>query len=63
MVIDPRSIRELHKPLYIDETQVETIKKSQQRQYFLRRLRKFGMPAKILSNFYRCTNESVLTFW
>ena len=32
-------------------------KKSQQRPYFLRRLRKFGM----LSNFYRGTVESVLT--
>ena len=38
-----------------------TIKKAQQRLYFLRRLRKFGMPAKILCNFYRSTIESVLS--
>ena len=35
------------------------MKKAQQRLYFLRRL--FGMPNKILSNFYRGTVESVLT--
>lgn len=29
--------------------------------YFLRRLRKFGMPPYILHNFNRCTVESVLT--
>lgn len=37
------------------------IKKSHQRLYFLRRMKKFGMPAKILSNFYRGTIESILT--
>ncbi|KAI4873816.1 hypothetical protein NFI96_001418 [Prochilodus magdalenae] len=37
------------------------VRKSQQRLYFLRRLRKFGMSAQILSNFYRSTIESVLT--
>ncbi|KAI4889410.1 hypothetical protein NFI96_034097 [Prochilodus magdalenae] len=37
------------------------VHKSQQRLYFLRRLRKFGMSAQILSNFYRSTIESVLT--
>ena len=36
-------------------------KKAQQRLYFLRRLKKFGMPTKILCNFYRGTVESVLT--
>ena len=39
----------------------QNITKSQQRLYFLRRLRKVGMPSKILSNFYRYTVESVLT--
>lgn len=37
------------------------VRKSRQRLYFLRRLRKFGMPGKILSSFYRCTIESILT--
>lgn len=37
------------------------VRKSQLRLYFLRRLRKFGMPAKILRNFYRGNGESVLT--
>ncbi|KAI4882126.1 hypothetical protein NFI96_001911 [Prochilodus magdalenae] len=37
------------------------VRKSQQRLYFLRRLRKFGMSAQILSNFYRSTIERVPT--
>ena len=36
-------------------------KKSQQRLYFLRKLRKFGLSSKLLSNFYRCTVESLLS--
>ncbi len=39
----------------------QLVKKAQQRLYFLRRLRKFGMPPKILSNFYSCVVESVLS--
>ncbi|XP_054630180.1 transmembrane protein 17A isoform X2 [Dunckerocampus dactyliophorus] len=39
----------------------QIMKKSQRRLYFLRRLRKFGMSTTILSCFYRCTMESVLT--
>ncbi|XP_054650702.1 uncharacterized protein LOC129191401 [Dunckerocampus dactyliophorus] len=39
----------------------QILKKSQRRLYFLRRLRKFGMSTTILSCFYRCTIESVLT--
>ena len=39
----------------------QVVKKAQQRLYFLRRLRKFGMAPKILSNFYSCIIESVLT--
>lgn len=39
----------------------QVVKKAQQRLYFLRRLRKFGMSPKILSNFYSCTIESILT--
>ena len=37
------------------------LKKAQQRLYFLRRLRRFGLSTKALVNFYRCTIESVLT--
>uniref|UniRef100_A0A669B6E2 Reverse transcriptase domain-containing protein n=1 Tax=Oreochromis niloticus TaxID=8128 RepID=A0A669B6E2_ORENI len=37
------------------------IRKARQRLYFLRRLRRFGMNASIISNFYRCAIESLLT--
>ncbi|KAK2920625.1 hypothetical protein Q8A73_000110 [Channa argus] len=37
----------------------QLVKKAQQRLYFLRRLRKFGMSPKILSNFYSCVIESL----
>uniref|UniRef100_A0A8B9RC03 Alkylated DNA repair protein AlkB homologue 8 N-terminal domain-containing protein n=1 Tax=Astyanax mexicanus TaxID=7994 RepID=A0A8B9RC03_ASTMX len=43
----------------INTTQL--VKKAQQRLYFLRRLRKFGMSPKILNNFYSCVIESLLT--
>ncbi|XP_072559211.1 uncharacterized protein [Paramormyrops kingsleyae] len=39
----------------------QLVKKAQRRLYFLRRLRKFGMSTKILSNFYSCIVESTLT--
>ncbi|KAL3970498.1 kelch-like protein 33 [Sarotherodon galilaeus] len=39
----------------------QLVKKAQQRLYFLRRLRKFGMLAKILSRFYSCIVKSTLT--
>ena len=39
----------------------QLVKKAQQRLYFLRRLRKFGMSPKILSNFYSCIIDSTLT--
>ncbi|CAM4275437.1 unnamed protein product [Leuciscus chuanchicus] len=39
----------------------QLVKKGQQRLYFLRRLRKFGMSTKILKNFYSCVVESVFT--
>uniref|UniRef100_A0A3B3BRH8 Reverse transcriptase domain-containing protein n=1 Tax=Oryzias melastigma TaxID=30732 RepID=A0A3B3BRH8_ORYME len=39
----------------------QLVKKAHQRLYFLRRLRKFGMSSKILSNFYSCVVESILT--
>ena len=34
---------------------------AKQRLFFLRRLRKFGMDCTVLTNFYRCTIESILT--
>eukprot|EP00061_Rhincodon_typus_P013197 g39417.t1 len=37
------------------------VNKAQQRLFFLRRLRKFGMSMKFLTNFYRCTIESILS--
>ena len=36
-------------------------KKSQQMRYSLRKLRKFALSTKLLSNFNRCTVESLLT--
>eukprot|EP00061_Rhincodon_typus_P002850 g18658.t1 len=38
-----------------------TVKKAQQCLFFLRWLRKFGMPIRFLTNFYRCTIESILS--
>ena len=37
------------------------VKKAHHRLYFVRRLRKFGMSATTLTNFYRCTIESTLS--
>ncbi len=37
------------------------LKKAQQRLFFLRRLRRFGMSPHILHSFYTCTVESILT--
>ena len=39
----------------------QLVKKAQQWLYFLRRLRKSGMSPRILSNFYGCIIESILT--
>ena len=41
---------------------INTRKKAQQRMYFLRQLKKFGMDKSILVQFYRSIVESVLTF-
>eukprot|EP00061_Rhincodon_typus_P010663 g35136.t1 len=38
-----------------------TVKKAQQCLFFLRWLRKLGMPKRSLTNFYRCTIESILS--
>jgi hypothetical protein len=37
------------------------VKKSQQRFFNLRRLKKFSLSPKSLTNFYRCTIESILS--
>ncbi|KAI4881098.1 hypothetical protein NFI96_007136 [Prochilodus magdalenae] len=39
----------------------KVVRSARQRLFFLRRLRKFGLPPDILTNFYRCTIESILT--
>ena len=45
------------------EIHIDTVvKKAQQRLYFLRRLRSFGLTSQIMLTFYRAAIESVLTF-
>lgn len=39
----------------------KTVKKAQQRLFFLRRLKRFGMSPRILRTFYHCAIESILT--
>ncbi|KAI4895256.1 hypothetical protein NFI96_000433 [Prochilodus magdalenae] len=39
----------------------KVVRSARQCLFFLRRLRKFGLPPDILTNFYRCTIESILT--
>ena len=41
---------------------VSIVKKTQQRLYFLRRLRSFGLTTQVMLNFYRAVIESVLIF-
>ena len=41
---------------------VNIAKKAQQRLYFLRRLRSFGLTTQVMLNFYRAVIESVLIF-
>ena len=41
---------------------VNIVKKAQQRLYFLRRLRSFGLTTQVMFNFYRSVIESVLIF-
>ena len=42
-------------------THTDSIVKAQQRLFNLRRLKKFGSSPKALTNFYRCTIESILS--
>lgn len=37
-----------------------SVKKAQQRLFFLRKLRKAGLPSRLMTNFYRSTIESIL---
>jgi hypothetical protein len=37
------------------------VKKAQQRLFILKRLKKSGLSPKTLTNFYRCTIESILS--
>lgn len=39
----------------------QIVKKAQQKLFFLRKLRKFRLSPKLLSNVYRCTVENILT--
>eukprot|EP00061_Rhincodon_typus_P017130 g45689.t1 len=39
------------------------VKKAQQRLFFLRLLRKVGMSTRSLTNFYRCTTESIMAWY
>ena len=39
------------------------VKKAQQRLFNLRRLKKFSLSPKTLANFYRCTIESILSYF
>ena len=41
---------------------VNIVKTAQQRLYFLRRLRSFGLTTQVMLNFYRAVIESVLIF-
>ncbi|XDV52623.1 hypothetical protein PO909_021331 [Leuciscus waleckii] len=73
MIIDRRRRKEQHTPIYIGETEVERVKTFKFLGTYIsedftwshntqqQRLRKFGMASKILSNFYRCSVESVIT--
>lgn len=49
-----------HKQNLILKFTDNTVKRAWHRLCFLRRLRKFGMSPKILSNFYSCTVERIL---
>ncbi|KAK2190780.1 hypothetical protein NP493_69g05023 [Ridgeia piscesae] len=56
----------LPSPIYNNlkwELNIDTIvKKAQQRLYFLRRLRWFGLTTQLMLTFYRAAIENVLTF-
>ncbi|KAI3361976.1 hypothetical protein L3Q82_012327 [Scortum barcoo] len=64
MIVDFRRGRHLPSPLYIGGTAVEVVssfRKAHQRLYFLRRLRRAGLGSSVLTSFYRCVVESVLS--
>eukprot|EP00745_Piridium_sociabile_P031051 TRINITY_DN5146_c0_g1_i3.p1 TRINITY_DN5146_c0_g1~~TRINITY_DN5146_c0_g1_i3.p1 ORF type:complete len:151 (+),score=30.22 TRINITY_DN5146_c0_g1_i3:38-490(+) len=45
-----------------EQNKNKIVKKAQQRLYFLRRLKMFGVKTEVLISFYRTITESVLTF-
>ena len=52
----------VHSHRQIKSNQIKcVVKKVQQRLFNLRRLKKFGLSPKTLTNFYRCTIESILS--
>jgi hypothetical protein len=73
LIVDFRKQQMEHAPIHIDGTVHITddlkwsthtdsvVKKAQQRLFNLRRLKKFGLAPKTLTNFYRCTIESILS--
>ncbi|KAM9571072.1 uncharacterized protein ACWYII_046330 isoform 1-T1 [Salvelinus alpinus] len=76
MIVDFRKQQREHPPIHIEGTAVEkvesfkflcvhitdsVVKKAQQRLFKLRRLKKFGLSPKTLTNFYRCAIESILS--
>ena len=56
MIVDFRKQQREHPPIHIDGTVVERVV-----SFNLRRLKKFGLSPKALTNFYRCTIESILS--
>ena len=69
MIVDFRKQQRDHPPIHIDGTMVERVVSfkslgvhmAQQRLFKLRRLSKFGLSPKTLTNLYRCTIESILS--
>jgi hypothetical protein len=59
------SFRFLHVHLTKDLTWTNNttalVKRAQQDLYFLRQIKKFSVPPRILSKYYHCTTESILT--
>jgi hypothetical protein len=76
LIVDFRKQQREHPPIHIDRTTVEkvesfkflgshitdsVVKKAQQQFFNIRRLKKFCLAPKTLTNFYRCTIESILS--
>ncbi|KAI4871721.1 hypothetical protein NFI96_009884 [Prochilodus magdalenae] len=60
MIVDSRKLqRGGHSPLTWSLHANKVVRSARQRLFFLRRLMRFGLPPDILTNFYRCTIESI----